>query len=177
MSTPTSAVSPLRRLAGLAVAGVLLTGGAVSAQAASTATAEVTRHGVGDVRLGDTAAELKEEGLIGRLRPGCELEGPKARTAALKGDAKGFVNFTTTMPRRVRDIQVRSGAAAEGVGIGATRKKVRQTFPHARFDGSTRETFGITLVTVPKRDGGRFQFALRGGKVESIGVPNIAFCE
>lgn len=176
MSTP---MSSFRRVAGLAVAGILLTGGAVSAQAAGSAgaTAEVTRHGVGDVRLGDTAAQLKEEGLIGRLRPGCELEGPKARTAALKGDAKGFVNFTTTMPRRVRDIQVTKGAAAEGVGIGATRKQVRNAFPHARFDGSTRETFGITLVTVPKRDGGRFQFALRAGKVDLIGVPNIAFCE
>ena len=52
-------------------------------------------------------------------------------------------------------------------------------FPHVKFDHGTEDVFGITLAKVPKRDGGKFQFAVDVGtkKVTLIGVPFIAFCE
>ena len=48
-----------------------------------------------------------------------------------------------------------------------------------KFDHGTEDVFGITLAKVPKRDGGKFQFAVDVGtkKVTLIGVPFIAFCE
>jgi hypothetical protein len=137
--------------------------------------ARITAAGVGDVRLGATFRALRRDGLVGRLRPGCELQGPDARAAALRGPVRGFVDFTETSPRRAASISVRGGATARGVGVGATRRAVRRAFPRVRF----RQVLGFTIGRVPRGGGGRLEFALdrQTGRVVTIGVPFVAFCE
>ena len=160
--------------ASLALAASVLIGGAV-AYAAGPA---ITADGVGDVELGANASELRQAGLIGRVRPGCELA-PNTRSAKLKPPLEGTVNFTQATPRRVDNIAISGGAKASGVGIGSRKHKIKATFPHVKFDHGTEDVFGIILAKVPKSDGGKLQFAVDVGtkKVTLIGVPFIAFCE
>ena len=150
---------------------------AVPAVAAGPVT--ITAERVGKVRLGAKHETLKAKGLLGRQRPGCELGGPGERIAKLRNGAQGFVNLTRTKPRRVRAIVVRGGGTAKGVGIGDRKQDIKAAFPHAEFDSSTEETFGITLVKVPRRDGGRLQFAIdtETKEITLIAVPRISFCE
>jgi hypothetical protein len=140
---------------------------------------KITAAGVGQVKLGKTFRELRDAGLLGRMRPGCPLGGPDTRSARLKAPLKGSVNLTRKSPRRVRDITVRGGAKARGVGIGATIAQIKSAFPKAKVDRNTEQVFGFTLVRIPKDGGGRIQFAVDVDtkKTTSIGVPGIAVCE
>jgi hypothetical protein len=180
-----SSVSPmgwraLRRLLGLAalvgITAVASSGIAVSAQTASVA--KVTPRGVGGVKIGATFTKLRQRHLVGRLHRGCELA-PNTRSARLLAPLKGSVDFTLKNPRRVTDVLVRGGARARGVGIGATIADIQNAFPSAIIDHSTEQTFGLTLVRIPRNGGGRIQFAvpLNTHRVNLIGVPFIAFCE
>lgn len=139
----------------------------------------ITSARVGEVKLGRTYASLRRQGLLGRIRPGCPLGGPSTRSAVLRAPLKGFVNLTLTPPRKVRSITVTRGAAARGVGIGATAADIKAAFPKAKVDHSTEETFGLTLVRVPSGGGGRLVFGVETStqKVSTIGIPAIAFCE
>jgi hypothetical protein len=166
------ATNPVRAF--LAVTASVLIGGA-SAYAAAPA---ITSDGAGDVELGAKASELRQSGLIGRSRHGCELA-PHTRAAKLKPPLEGEVNFTPTKPRRVDNIFITGGAKASGVGVGSRKHEIKAAFPHVKFDHGTDEVFGITLAKIPKSDGGKLQFAVDVGtkKVTLIGVPFIAFCE
>ncbi len=155
-------------------------GGAVApAETGQAAAKQITPAGVGAVKLGATFQDLRAQGLVGRIRRGCELGGPKTRSAKLLAPLKGGVNFTLTKPRKVTDIVVRGGARARGVGIGAKIPKIKAAFPKAVVDHSTDSVFGITLVKIPKSGGGRLQFAVSTTtkRTTLIGVPFIAFCE
>ena len=123
--------------------------------------------------------QLRQQGLIGRLRRGCELAGPNARSARLLAPLSGSVDFSTSTPRRARTIVVRGGARARGVGIGARIRRIRAAFPRARVDHSTDAQFGITLVKIPPNGGGRIQFAVDVDTKRTIliAVPRIPFCE
>jgi hypothetical protein len=155
-----------------AVAALLVTG------VAWAATAKITPKGVGDVKLGRTFRALRDDGLVGRIRPGCQLA-PNTRSAKLKAPLQGMVDFTLTTPRKANDILIRGGAKARGVGVGSRARAIRRAYPKAKFDHSTEDVFGITLVKVPKNGGGRLQFAVdeHTHRVTLIGVPFIAFCE
>lgn len=163
--------------------GALTLAGAAAAPAetgSAAATIRITPSGVDGVKLGATHAALRAKGLVGPMRRGCELAGPNTRAAALRAPLKGSVELTMRAPRRVRTITIRGGTAtARGVGVGDTAADIRAAFPKAKFDHSTDDTFRITLVRVPKRGGGRLQFAVgtTSGKVELIGIPAIPFCE
>lgn len=162
----------------LVLAGVLV-GAASAHRAAMTATTRVTPAGVGQVKLGETYAQLRARHLVGKITKGCELAGPNARSAPLSAPLKGSVDFTMTMPRKVLDITIRGGATARGVGIGATIAKIKAAYPKAKVDHSTDHTFAITLVRVPKAGGGRLQFGVSttSHRVVLIGIPLIPFCE
>jgi hypothetical protein len=155
------------------VAALLVTSAAWAATAK-----KITPKGVDGVKIGRTFRALRDEGLVGRLRPGCQLA-ENTRSARLKAPLKGQVNFTLTNPRKVTDIFIRGGATARGVGIGDRASKIRRKFPKAKFDHSTEDVFGITLVRIPKSGGGKLQFAVdeQTHRVTLIGVPFIAFCE
>ena len=178
-----SAHTSLRRLAAAAVAIAL----AVAAVGAASAPAErgqaaakrITPAGVDGVKLGKTYRKLRQQGLVKRIRKGCELGGPNTRSAGLRAPLKGQVNFTLKKPRRVRDITVRGGAKARGVGIGARIRAIKRAYPKAKVDHSTDSVFRITLVRIPKNGGGRLQFGVSTTtkRVTLIGIPGIAFCE
>ena len=167
-----TASGPARAL--LAVIASALIGGAVAYAAAPAITAD----GAGDVELGAKAFDLRQAGLIGQVRHGCELA-PHTRAAKLKPPLEGQVNFTLTMPRLADNISITGGAKASGVGVGSRKHDIRAAFPHVNFDHNTDDVFGITLAKIPRRDGGKFQFAtdIATKKVTLIGVPFIAFCE
>lgn len=161
---------------------VLAIGGAAGAAAIAPVPSppeKITARGVGDVKLGETYRSLRRDGLVRRIRPGCELGGPGTRSARLRAPLRGTVNFTRRKPRRVRDISIRRGAEARGVGIGDRIRDIRDAYPKAKVERSTEEVFRITLVKVPKKGGGRIQFAVDVDtrRITVIGVPYVAFCE
>lgn len=165
------------RLALTAVLTLAIT--ATATAAAGTADKKITPKGAGKVKLGATAAQLRADGLIGRLKPGCPLEGPGTRSARLKAPLKGFVDFTRRSPRKVRHIHIRGGAAARGVRVGDTLADITAAFPKRRIIRATEAIFGFTRVKIPKRGGGRMDFAVRvkTGKITSIDVPRIRICD
>jgi hypothetical protein len=162
-----------------ALAAVALSGAVAPAQTGPAAAKRITRSGVDGVKLRDTFQDLRNRGLVGRIRHGCELGGPRTRSARLLAPLKGSVDFTLTKPRKVTNITVRGGARARGVGIGARIRRIKAAFPRARVDHSTDATFGITLVKIPRRGGGRLQFGVdtTTKRTTLIGIPFIAFCE
>ena len=162
----------------LMVFALVLTG-LLAVPATAAAPKKITAEGVGKVKLGATHASLREQGLVGVLRPGCELGGSQTRSARLKLPLRGSVDYTLVNPRKVVAITVRGGAAARGVGIGATIPQIKAKFPHAKVNHSLEDIGLFTLVIVPKRDGGRFEFGVDTGteKTTHIGVPRIPLCE
>jgi len=172
--------SLIRTTSATAALGALaLLPAAAPGEAVHAAAKKITSTGVGQVKLGMTAKELRERHLIGRVHEGCNLGGPNTRSARLRAPLKGQVNFTLTSPRKVTDITITGGAKARGVGIGATIAQIKAAFPKAKVDHSTEDVFRITLVRIPKDGGGRIKFAVDVDtkKVTLIGVPFIAFCE
>jgi hypothetical protein len=169
--------------ASIAIAAVGALGAGIAVAPAATeygaTPAAITPSGVDGIKVGSRYTKLRTKNLIGKIRPGCELGGPNTRSAPLKSPLKGQVNFTLNSPRKVTDITVTGGATAKGVGIGATIPDIQAAYPKAKVDHNTDETFGVTLVTVPKSGGGKITFAVdtRTDKVTTIGVPFIAFCE
>ena len=136
--------------------------------------------GVGLVKIGKRYETLRRQKLIGKIRPGCELGGPNTRSAKLKSPLTGNVDFTQKSPRKLTNVTVFEGAAtAKGVGIGATIEEIQAAYPNAKVDHGTDEVFRATFVTIPKSDGGRFQFAVEveTGKTSAIGIPYLATCE
>jgi hypothetical protein len=165
-------------LAALTLLGVLAAT-ALGGPAAPLPAKKVTNEGVGQVKLGKTHMQLRQQGLVGRLRAGCELGGGNTRSARLLAPLRGQVDYSLTNPRIAKSILIRRGATAKGVGRGDTIPEIKAKFPHARVNKDTEEVFGLWLVTVPKRDGGKFQFAVDADteRVTVMGVPIIAFCE
>ena len=140
---------------------------------------KITSKGVGQVKLGKTFAKLREQGLVGKLRKGCELGGPQTRSARLLAPLQGTVNFTLTNPRKATDITIRGGAEARGVGIGERIADIKAAFPKRKIDHSQEDVFGLTFVFVPKKNDPRLMFAVDVDtkRITLIGVPFIALCE
>jgi hypothetical protein len=174
---------PLTRIL---VAAVAVTGLAVAATtsgaapgAQTAATKKITRKGVDGVKLHATYRHLRKVHKVRKIGQGCELAGPTARSARLRKPLKGTVNFTRHKPRRVRDITVEGGAKARGVGIGDTTSDIKAKYPKAKVDHSTDDTFGASIVRVPKGGGGKLEFAVSTDthRITLIGVPRIAICD
>jgi hypothetical protein len=167
-------------LAATALLSLALGVAVAPAETSRRADQKITAAGVGKVKVGKAFRSLRAAGLVGKLRPGCELGGPQTRSARLKPPLKGFVDLTTRQrPRKVRSISITGGATARGVGIGGTIAQIKAAYPKAKVDHGTDETFGVTLVRVPKTGGGRIHFAVDvdSEKITRIGVPVIPFCE
>lgn len=164
----------LRTLALLVVAAAVC-GSAV----AGTAPKKITPAGVDGVKLGMTHKKLRANELVGKMTRGCPLGGTNTRSAKLRKPLRGSVNYTTNRPRRVRDITITGGATARGVGIGDRIRDIRAAYPKAKVNRATEDTFGLTLVKVPKKGGGplRFGVSTKTKRITLIGVPYIAFCE
>ena len=175
---------PIARLlsaaAAIAAGGALVIGSSAAQGPSGQAAAKrITAAGVDGVKLGMTHARLRQLGLVGPIRKGCELGGPNTRSARLRAPLTGQVNYTLTTPRRVTDITIRGGATARGVGIGAKIPAIKAAFPKAIVDHTTDRIFRLTLVRIPKSGGGRITFGVSTvtKRTTIIGVPRIAFCE
>jgi hypothetical protein len=167
-------------LASVAIAAVATTATTIAAPDTQSAGGlkRITAKGAGKVKLGKTYKSLRRAGLIGKMRPGCELVGPRARSATLRAPLEGSVDFSRGKTRRVVHITVLGGAAARGVRVGDTQDDVLQEFPRARVDDSTQDRYGVTLVRVPKSGGGKMDFVIGSGeRVMSINLPGVSFCE
>jgi hypothetical protein len=135
--------------------------------------------GVGAVRLGRTYTSLRRSGVLGKLTAGCELAGPRTRSATLRAPLTGHVDLTLRSPRRVATILVRAGATARGIGVGATSTAVRRAFPRAKIDHRGDAVLGLTIVRVPRGAGGRLEFGVdtTTKRVTLIGIPRIPVCD
>jgi hypothetical protein len=140
---------------------------------------KITSKGVGQVKLGKRFATLRAQGLVGKLRKGCELGGPQTRSARLLPPLQGTVDFTVTNPRRAADITIRGGAEARGVGIGDRIADIKAAFARRKIDRSQEDVFGLTFVFVPRKNDPRLMFAVDVDTkmITLIGVPVIALCE
>ena len=175
------ACKTFKRFLGLAAVAAL----AAASSSLATASAQtpigpqITPKGVGGVTLGASYGKLRRKGLVGKIRKGCELGGPRTRSAPLLSPLQGGVDFTLKDPRKVTDILIRGGASASGVGIGSTLADIQAAFPSAIVIHETEQTFRITLVKIPKGGGGKIAFAVDVStkQVSLIGVPAIPFCE
>ena len=173
----------LARIVGTAAAVAGLAAAAATSSAtpaAQTAAAKkITRKGVDGVKLGATYKHLRATHKVRKIHQGCEFAGPKARAAELRKPLRGTVNFTRSKPRRVRDITITGGAKARGVAVGDVTSDIKAKYPKATEDHSTDDTFGATIVRVPKGGGGRLEFAVSTDthKITLIGVPRIAICD
>jgi hypothetical protein len=163
-----------RTLIAVAVAGLML-----AAPASALAPQKITRKGVGQVKLGMTFQELRDQGLVGKLRPGCPLGATDTRTARLRSPLRGDVDFTLTSPRKVTNISIRRGARARGVKVGDRIRDIKDAYPKAKVNRDTEEIFGVWLVRVPRNGGGRITFSVDADtrRITLIGVPFIPFCE
>jgi hypothetical protein len=147
--------------------------------ASAAAPQKITRNGVGQVELGMTFRQLRDDGLVGRLRPGCELGGPNTRSARLRSPLRGVVDFTQTNPRRVTNITILRGARARGVKVGDRIREIKDAYPKAKVNRQTEDVFGVWLVRVPRGGGGRITFSVPVDtkRIDRIGVPFIPFCD
>jgi hypothetical protein len=164
-----------RTLAASAVVAALALGPTAATAAAPQ---KITSKGVGQVKLGMTFKQLRDKGLVGKLRKGCELA-PNTRTARLRSPLRGVVNFTQSTPRKVTDITVTGGATARGVGIGDKLADIKAAYPKRKVDRSQEDVFGLTFVYVPRAKNIKLMFAIDVDtkKITLIGVPFIALCE
>jgi hypothetical protein len=161
---------------GTAVALLALGPGAAIAAAPK----KITGKGAGQVKLGKTFAQMRDKHLVGKLRDGCELNGPNTKFSKLRSPLRGTVDWSKTSTRRVKRVTITGGsAAARGVRIGDKLADVKAAFPKAKVDHAAEPIFGVTLVKVPKNGGGRMWFAIRTDtkKINRIGVPNLSFCD
>ena len=165
------------------VAGAVVTALALGPAAATAAAPQkITFKGVGQVKLGKTHKQLREQGLVGKLRKGCELGGPDTRTARLRSPLRGSVNYTLNSPRRVTDVTITGGAKARGVGIGDRLKDIKAKFPKREVDHSQEDVFKAFFVFIPKSNPVgkiKMMFVIDSDtrKITAIGVPVVAFCE
>ena len=152
---------------------------AMAVPASAAAPQKITRKGVGQVKLGMTFQALRDEGLVGKLRPGCELGGPNTRSARLRSPLRGVVDFTPANPRKVTNITIRRGARARGVKVGDRIPDIKDAYPRAKVNRQTEDVFGVWLVRVPRNGGGRITFSVPVDtqRIDRIGVPFIPFCE
>jgi hypothetical protein len=165
------------QIAGASAAVIAVAGASIAVGAGSGT--KITASGVGKVKIGKTYKKLRAQHLIEKIKPGCELGGPNTRAARLKKPLLGAVNFTLKSPRKVTDVQIEGGATVRGLGVGATIKQIKAKFPKAKANHSIDDTVGLTLVRIPKSEGGRITFGVstQSHQTVVIGIPQVAICD
>jgi hypothetical protein len=163
-----------RTIAVSAAVGLLALGPAAATAAAPQ---KITPAGVGQVKLGMTFSQLRQQHLVGKLHKGnCDAAGPNASPfAKLRSPLKGIADFTKSVPHKLTDISIRGGAKARGVGVGDSLAKVKSRFPKRKI----RHDIGLIFVDIPNTANIKEQFILNQDtrKVDVIGVPFVAICE
>jgi hypothetical protein len=139
----------------------------------------VTFKGAGALHLGATVAALHRRHLIGRLRPGCELD-PGQRIARLRPPLRGSAIFTHPNTR-LASLAVTDGAETDRhVGIGSSPSEVLRAYPRAIYrppgatDPFTEGFIWVNDISHPKLS---FIVDPDSRQVSQIDLPRINFCE
>ncbi|HEU4739679.1 MAG TPA: hypothetical protein VFS54_11465 [Solirubrobacterales bacterium] len=139
----------------------------------------VSPRGVGPVHLGDTVRSLHRRHLIGRLRPGCELDRGQ-RVARLRSPLNGFAIFSHPNTR-VRSLAIQGGAeTAKGVGIGTSPAEAQEIYPNAEYDPpGTVGPFEDGFIWVNNNQSPKLTFVVDADSrvISQIDVPFPNFCE
>jgi hypothetical protein len=139
----------------------------------------VDAHGAPGLRLGATAASLRQEGKIGPLRPGCEL-GPIQRIAILQPPLRGVAVFNHRK-RRLSSLTFTGGVeTARGIRIGSTPRQARSAYPRAEYEPpGTADPFaeGFFWVNSKAQPAMTFIVDPASNRINAISVHWPNFCE
>jgi hypothetical protein len=133
----------------------------------------------GEILLGDTVKALHRRHLIGRLKPGCELD-PGQRVAPLRPPLEGVAVFGN--PRNEVEVLVVEGGAVttEAIQVGSTAAAARKAYPKAEYDPPrTLKPFleGFLWVNSRRKPRMTFTFDPHTRRVSAISVPFPNLCE
>lgn len=172
------------RIGRLSIVSILLVAAVATSSSAFAAapgmkTQVVTTSGVGALRLGAAPAALRQQGLIGNLREGCELE-PGQRVAPLRAPLRGWAIFAAH-GHGLTGLTIEGGAeTARHVAIGSTAAEARAAYPQAVYKApGTAKPFAQGFLWIPNVTHPKMTFIVEPGSrtVEAITVPAPAFCE
>ena len=135
-------ISRKTSIAGVALAtAVLGTATAPGSAREHAAAKRITGAGVGQVKLGKTHSQLREQGLVGPLSPGCELAARTPQRHA-QGAAPGLRHLLAHVagPRRTS----RSAAGRRHAGSASARRsrRSRRSSPRPRSSTPSRRSSG-----------------------------------
>jgi hypothetical protein len=135
----------------------------------------------GEILLGDTVKALHKRKLIGRLRPGCELD-PGQRVAPLRPPLEGLAIFSGLPKKRnkVASLLVEGGAeTVKGIGIGSTPGQARKAYPKADYDPPPSKPFAEGFIWVNSSRHPQMTFIVdpKTRRITAIGVPAPNLCE
>jgi hypothetical protein len=164
--------------AGIAVVSVIATL-AASSQVGAEPLQIVGPGRAGEILLGDTVKALHKRHLIGRLKPGCELD-PGQRVAPLRPPLEGVAVFGN--PRNEVEVLVVEGGAVttEAIQVGSTAAAARKAYPKAEYDPPrTLKPFleGFLWVNSRRKPRMTFTFDPHTRRVSAISVPFPNLCE
>jgi hypothetical protein len=160
------------------VAALHLLAGCGGGSAEEPQQAIITPQGIGALRLGASASALREHGLIGPIRSGCELVSGQ-RTAELSPPLRGVAIFYDPNTK-LSSVHLRRGAeTARGIGIGALDKKVLSTYPEADYQPPDPQApIPLGLITVDDQEEElTFEIDALTYRVSQIDAPGPSFCE
>jgi hypothetical protein len=162
----------------VAAATLLVFAGCGGGSAEKQQQVTITPQGVGGLRLGASVSALRERGLIGPMRPGCELVSGQ-RVAELSPPLHGLAIFYDPNTK-LSSVHLQRGVeTARGIGIGALDKKVLSAYPEADYrPPDPQAPIPIGLITVDDQEGElTFEIDALTYRVSQIDAPGPSFCE
>jgi hypothetical protein len=146
---------------------------------AATAPAVMTAAGIGPIKIGATAASLQQAGLIGKLKPGCELNVPRGSFANVRGPFTGSVGFDSK--KRVTSVNAWKGAVDRfGLTVGSTDRQVLAKYPHAHYlKAKLTDPIPVSLIAIGNVNHPRYSFSVdpKTRKVIELDNPYAQVCE
>jgi hypothetical protein len=171
-------VRPRSNLAAILLVAVFF-GSTLLPGAADASTPIITPSGVGALQLGATVKSLRQRGLIGGLRKGCELD-PGQRVAPLRAPLSGWAIFGGG-GGRLASLTIEGGAeTAHGIGVGSTAAEARASYPSGEWLSPQKMyPLPVGLLWVNGYRHPKLSFLVNPStyRVESIAVPSPNFCE
>ncbi len=170
----------LRIGVGLTTATVVL--GVRFPSAVSAAPTTLRLDGIGPLKLGMTRASAERTGWLSHRSRGCEVASPVPVAYRLDGRRapKALAGSAEFSAGRLTSLSFRAGVrTALGVRIGSRSSTLLSRYRGAGFTASSRydATFGVTFLTVERRNRQRLGALASSGRVTQLAVPAVPVCE